>query len=158
VLHLKRFMVDKEMRCPPTVLHGTSRSTTSWNPDHDRRLDMKYLLLLHSPDGPPQDHNGVEYAETFAAYAAANAAMAEAGVLLDCAPLQPASASTTVRVRDGRTIVTDGPAAEIKEQVGGYTLLECADLDEALQWAAMIPSASTGWVEVRPIIATPSPF
>lgn len=118
---------------------------------------MKYLLLLHSPDGPPQDQNGVGYAETFAAYAAANAAMAGAGVLLDCAPLQPVASSTTVRVRDGRTIVTDGPAAEIKEQVGGYTLLECADLDEALKWAAMIPAASTGWVEVRPVIPTPTP-
>jgi hypothetical protein len=118
---------------------------------------MKYLLLLHSPGGPPRDANSVEYAETFAAYAAANAAMAGAGVLLDCGPLQPAASSTTVRVRDGRTLVTDGPAAEIKEQIGGYTLLECADLDEALKWAATIPAASTGWVEVRPVPATPAP-
>lgn len=119
---------------------------------------MKYLLMLHAPDGPPLDRSGTAYQETFAAYAAANAAMAGAGVLLDCAPLQPVSASTTVRVRDGRTIVTDGPAAEIKEQVGGYTLLECDDLDEALKWAATIPAASTGWVEVRPVIPTPAPF
>lgn len=118
---------------------------------------MKYLLLLHSPGGPPADQDGTEYAETFAAYARANAAMAAAGVLLDCAPLQPSASSTTVRVRDGRTVLTDGPAAEIKEQVGGYTLLECADLDEALTWAATIPAASTGWVEVRPVVATPAP-
>jgi hypothetical protein len=118
---------------------------------------MKYLLLLHSPDGPPTDQTSVEYAETFAAYAAANAAMASAGVLLDCAPLQPVASSSTVRVRDGRTIVTDGPAAEIKEQVGGYTLVECSDLDEALKWAATIPAAETGWVEVRPVIPTPTP-
>ncbi|HEY2669415.1 MAG TPA: YciI family protein [Rugosimonospora sp.] len=118
---------------------------------------MKYLLLLHSPDGAPVSQGGVEYAEMFAAYAAANAAMASAGVLVDCAPLQPVASSTTVRVRDGRTIVTDGPAAEIKEQVGGYTLLECADLDEALKWAATIPAALTGWVEIRPVIPTPTP-
>jgi hypothetical protein len=118
---------------------------------------MKYLLLLHSPDGPPADPGSVEYAELYHAYATANAAMNQAGVLLDCAPLRPAEASTTVRVRDGQPIVTDGPAAEIKEQVGGYTLIECGDLDEALSWAATIPAASTGWVEVRPVVPTPPP-
>ncbi|WP_405657838.1 YciI family protein [Streptomyces sp. NBC_00079] len=124
---------------------------------HDWRWMVKYLLMLHAPDGPPQDEAGEAYAETFAAYAAATAAMASAGVLIDCAPLQPTASSTTVRVRDGQTIVTDGPAAEIKEQVGGYTLLECADLDEALKWAATIPAASTGWVEIRPVMPTPMP-
>jgi hypothetical protein len=118
---------------------------------------MKYLCLLHAPDGPPLDQAGVEYADTLAAYAAADAAMAEAGVLIDCAPLQPVSSSTTLRVRDGQTILTDGPAAELREQVGGYTLMECADLDEALKWAATIPAAKTGWVEVRPIITVQAP-
>jgi hypothetical protein len=118
---------------------------------------MKYLFLLHSPDGPPLDQASVEYADLFAAYAAANAAMAEAGVLIDCGPLQPVSSATTVRVRDDRTILTDGPAAEIREQVGGYTLVECADLDEALKWAATVPAARTGWVDVRPVIATQAP-
>ncbi|MFD0691095.1 YciI family protein [Actinomadura fibrosa] len=113
---------------------------------------MKYLLLLHAPDGPVTDTSSPAYAEAVAAYGKANAAMAAAGVLLDCAPLRPPASSTTVRVRDGRTIVTDGPAAEIKEQVGGYTLLECDDLDEALRWAATIPAAATGWVEVRPVM------
>jgi hypothetical protein len=75
---------------------------------------MKYLFLLHSPDGPPLDQSTAEYADLFAAYAKANAAMAEAGVLIDCAPLQPVSSATTVRVRDGGTLVTDGPAAEIR--------------------------------------------
>src|SRR6266699_6876176 len=109
---------------------------------------MKYLFLLHSPQGPPLDQDSVEYADMFAEYAAALGAMAEAGVLIDCAPLQPVSSATTLRVRDGRTILTDGPAAEIREQVGGYTLVECADLDDALKWAAMIPAARTGSVEV----------
>jgi hypothetical protein len=118
---------------------------------------MKYLLLLHTPGGPPTDQSSVAYADTYAAYAKANAAMAEAGVLLDCAPLQPVSAATTVRVRDERTVVTDGPAVELREHVGGYTLVECADLDEALRWAAMIPAARTGWVEVRPVIETQAP-
>ena len=114
---------------------------------------MKYLFLLHSPEGPPVDRDSVEYADMFAAYAASNAAMSEAGVLIDCAPLRPVSSATTVRVRGEQTIVTDGPAAEIKEQVGGYTLVECADLDEALKWAATVPAARRGWVEVRPVMA-----
>jgi hypothetical protein len=82
--------------------------------------------------------------------------MAQAGVLIDCAPLRPPSASTTVRVRDGETLITDGPAAEIKEQFGGYTLVECDDLDEALRWAATIPSACYGHVEVRPVVQVSS--
>ncbi len=63
----------------------------------------------------------------FTDYQVALGEMARAGVLLDCAPLQGASLATTVRVRDGQTMLTDGPAAELKEQVGGYTLVDCAD-------------------------------
>jgi hypothetical protein len=77
--------------------------------------------------------------------------MADAGVLIDCAALQPAASTTTVRIRDGKTLFTDGPAAEIKEQLGGYTLVDCANLDEALKWAATVPAARRGSVEVRPI-------
>jgi hypothetical protein len=118
---------------------------------------MKYLLLLHAPGGVPTDRTSVEYEELYLSYAKANAAMAEAGVLLDCGPLQPPSASTTVRVRDGRTLITDGPAAELREQVGGFTLIDCDGLDEALRWAATLPAASAGWVEVRPVIRTGDP-
>jgi hypothetical protein len=122
-----------------------------------RELTMKCLMLLHTPGGPPTDPRSAEYADTYMAYAKANAAMADAGVLLDCAPLQPVAAATTVRVRDGRSLLTDGPAVELREQVGGYTLIECADLDEALRWAATIPAAGTGWIEVRPVIETQAP-
>ena len=80
---------------------------------------MKYLFLLHSPAGAPGDPDSAEYAEVFAAYAKANVSMAEAGVLLDCAPLQPVSSATTVRVRDGQTIMTDGPAAELSSPAPG---------------------------------------
>jgi hypothetical protein len=82
----------------------------------------------------------------------ARQAMADAGVLIDCAPLQPPEASTTVRVRDGETLLTDGPAAEIKEVFGGFTLIECDGLDDALKWAARVPTALDGKVEVRPLI------
>jgi len=119
---------------------------------------MKYLLLLHTADdGLPEDQAGEDYARLHADYSAAMGAMAQAGVLIECAPLRPWSSATTVRVRDGETLLTDGPAAEIKEQVGGYALVECADLDDALKWAATIPAARTGSVEVRAIVDTPAP-
>ena len=118
---------------------------------------MKYLFLL-SYDGRREDPDSVEYKQMELAYNSAIDAMAQAGVLVDCAPLQPATTATTVRVRDGEVLLTDGPAAEIKEHVGGYTLVECADLDEALRWAARVPAAAAGWVEVRPVVAvTPPP-
>ena len=116
---------------------------------------MKYLFLLY---GKPLDQQTPEeIQQTRAVYEKANLVLAEAGVLVDCAPLQPITASTTVRVRDGETLLTDGPAAEIKEHFGGYTLVECADLDEALKWAAIMPAAATdeGSVEVRPVIDVP---
>lgn len=90
-----------------------------------------------------------------AANIAATKAMADAGVLVDSAPLYPVSSATTVRVRDAGDVVTDGPYAELKEQLGGYHLIECADLDEALRWAKTIPAARTGAVEVRPVLAVP---
>ena len=119
---------------------------------------MKYLFLLHTADdGLPEDQAGEDYARMHADYSAAMGAMAQAGVLIECAPLRPVSSATTVRVRDGETILTDGPAAEIKEHFGGYTLAECADLDEALKWAATLPVAQVGKVEVRPVVQVVAP-
>jgi hypothetical protein len=66
--------------------------------------------------------------------------------------LQPVATATTVRVRDGERMLTDGPYAETKEQLGGYYLLECKDLDDALNWAARIPEAKSGAIEVRPVM------
>ncbi|MGE5133270.1 MAG: YciI family protein [Gemmatimonadota bacterium] len=115
---------------------------------------MKYLFLLY---GKPLPEPGTpEAAGLLATWGEATGKMRAAGVLIDCAPVQPASASTTVRVRDGETLITDGPAAEIKEQFGGFTLIECEDLDAALRWAAAIPTAADGAVEVRPVVQVPS--
>jgi len=115
---------------------------------------MKYLLLLNRVEDALPEAGTAEAGELMRAYGAAVGAMAEAGVLVDCAPLTPTSAATTVRVRDGETILTDGPAAELREQVGGYTILDCPCLDDALKWAAMIPAASAASVEVRAIVDT----
>jgi hypothetical protein len=77
--------------------------------------------------------------------------MREAGVYLGSGRLMAAGSATTVRVRDGETLLTDGPFAEIKEHLGGYFVLECADLDEAVRWAATVPGARVGAIEVRPL-------
>jgi hypothetical protein len=117
-------------------------------------ITMKYMFLLYGPDLP--EPGTPEAAKVLADWTTARQAMAEAGVLIDCAPLQPSAASTTVRVRNGETLLTDGPAAEIKEVFGGFTLIECDGLDEALGWAARLPSALDGMVEVRPLIQVPT--
>jgi hypothetical protein len=90
-------------------------------------------------------------------FRSATAAMADAGVLIDTSPLQPPQTATTVRVRDGETLLSDGPFAEIKEQLGGYYILDCADLDSALRYAATIPSARYGAVEIRPLMVIGTP-
>ena len=113
---------------------------------------MKYLLLLYGPDGPLPEPGTAEHKTMLEQWTAATDAMRSAGVLIDCAPLQPAVASTTIRVRNGEVVLTDGPAAEIKEHFGGFTLVECADLDDALKCAATLPSASEGAIEIRPVI------
>ena len=115
---------------------------------------MKYLMLLYSDSPMPEP--GTPRARTMIAdWTEARQAMTDAGVLIECSPLQPASASTTVQVRGGETLLTDGPAAEIKEVFGGLTLIECDGLDEALKWAARLPTASDGKVEVRPFYQVP---
>jgi hypothetical protein len=116
---------------------------------------MRYLFLLYGPDEPLPAPGSPEGQQMIREWRSATEAMARAGVLIDCGPLQPPAAATTVRVRDGETLLTDGPAAEIKEQFGGYTLVECAGLDEALRWAATVPTALNGSVEVRPVVQIP---
>jgi hypothetical protein len=79
-----------------------------------------------------------------------------AGVLVGGDELGPTRDATTVRVREQETLVTDGPYAELKEALGGYFLLECESLDDALDWAARIPAAEHGAVEVRPVFVDPA--
>jgi hypothetical protein len=119
---------------------------------------MKYLFLLNRAAGADLPDFGTPEAEAmFTAWQAATEAMAAAGVLIDCAPLESVSAATTVRVRGGETLLTDGPAAELKEQVGGYTLVECTGLDEAIKWAATLPAALDASIEIRPVAGAAAP-
>jgi len=86
---------------------------------------------------------------------AIEAAAGPEGSSVDSGPLQPPSSATTLRVRGGEPLVTDGPFAELKEQIGGYYVLDCADLDEALRRVATIPAARYGAIEVRPLMVMP---
>jgi hypothetical protein len=79
----------------------------------------------------------------------------EKGLFVGGDPLEDPSTATTVRVRDGKTLTTDGPFAETKEVLGGYYVLECENLDQALEYAAKIPSAEFGSIEVRPLMSIP---
>jgi hypothetical protein len=113
---------------------------------------MKYLLTIYSDESGWADATPEDAQQMMAAYGAVGQAMQEAGVILGGEGLQPTSTATTVKVRDGETLTTDGPFAETREQLGGYYLLDCKDLDEAIGWAARIPGAQSGCVEVRPVM------
>ena len=117
---------------------------------------MKYMLLLNRNGDATPDFSAPQYQDTVRAYGEAIDAMRAAGVFVDTAPLAARSSGTVVRVRDGETILTDIPAAEIKEQLGGYTIVDCENLDEALKWAARIPAAWEASIEVRPIVEVPA--
>lgn len=113
---------------------------------------MKYMALLYGEANAGPAAGTPEFMEMLEEYQSATTAMADAGVLVDSSPLQPPQTATTVRVRHGETQLSDGPFAEIKEQLGGYYILDCNDLDTALRYAATIPSAKYGSVEVRPLM------
>jgi hypothetical protein len=113
---------------------------------------MQYLLLIYGNESAwatmPKEQAGAMYGEYFAF----TEAITKAGNYLGGNPLQPTSKASTVRVRDGKRAVTDGPFAETKEQLGGYYLVEAKDLDEAIAIAARIPGAKFGSIEVRPVL------
>ncbi len=113
---------------------------------------MKYMFLIHSAQNADPKPGTPEFNEMVAAYGAFNKAAAAAGILRDGAPLQSVQTATTVRARSGKVNAVDGPFAETKEVLGGYYVLECTDLDEAIAWAGKIPTATYGSVEVRPLM------
>ena len=112
---------------------------------------MQYLLMIYTDEKgmqalPPEQNGAV-----LAAYGAYMGAMADAGVSKGGQRLHPTSTAATVRVKNGKTQVVNGPYAEIKEQLGGYFLIDAPDLDSAISWAARCPGAQYGAIEVRPI-------
>jgi hypothetical protein len=115
-------------------------------------VQMRYLLSIFTDEAGFGEFTPDQRAQLSAAYVELTDELERAGVLRGGDGLQPSSTATTVRVRDGEPLLTDGPFAETREQLGGYYLLECADLDEAVRWAAKIPGAAWGAVEVRPVL------
>jgi hypothetical protein len=116
---------------------------------------MRYLLMIYTPEVDPATLAPGDLAAENAAYDVFTREVRERQVMEGGEALQPTTSATTVRVRDGKTLVTDGPYAETKEALGGYYLVDVKDLDEALELAAMIPGASRGAIEVRPIWELP---
>ncbi len=108
--------------------------------------EKNFALMASDPEAQKQ---------MYAAFSHYSADLREAGVLRGGAELKATHSATTVRVRDGRTLTTDGPFAETKEQLGGYYIIDVPDLDQAVKWAARCPAAHGGSIEVRPIGVTP---
>jgi hypothetical protein len=114
-----------------------------------------YLLLIYDDERPWDSAPPEDGAKVMRAYYDFTEEADSAGVVRHSAALQPSATATTVRVRNGDRLLTDGPFAETKEQLGGYYLVDCATLDEAIEWASRIPGASTGAIEVRPVMQIP---
>ena len=117
---------------------------------------MQYLLLINTAEDSWASLTEAQQNEMYAAYGAFTEEIRVKGVMVGGDQLAPSTTATTVRVRDGETLVTDGPFAETKEQLGGYYLIEAESIDEAIEWAAKIPGAQFGVIEVRPVVPQPA--
>ena len=108
---------------------------------------MQYAILIY--DSETEANPAQQDLELWGAF---TQEVSENGLMRAGEALQPTATATTVRIRDGRTVTTDGPCAETKEQLGGFYILDCKDLDEAIEYAVKIPIAPWGSVEVRPVM------
>jgi hypothetical protein len=113
---------------------------------------MRYLLLIYQNEAEHAKLSQEELGAEYGAYMAFGEEVQKKGVFLSGEALMPTNTATTVRVRGGKTLNTDGPFAETKEQLGGFYLLNCKDLDEAITFAAKVPAATDGSIEIRPIM------
>ena len=114
---------------------------------------MKYLALIYTDPSVGPEPDSPEFGPYMAEYETATETYIKDKVMLGGEALQDTSTATSVRVRNGKTETMDGPFAETKEQLGGYYLFECNNIDEAIKYAAMIPDAKKGTIEVRPIMS-----
>ncbi len=118
---------------------------------------MKYAILIYSGEDAGPAMGTPEQAAEMQEWFAYTDALHQAGVFVAGEPLQGRETATTVRVRDGEKVTTDGPYAETKEILGGFYLIDVDNLDEALEWAARVPSSRYGSTEVRPLMEIPGP-
>jgi len=117
---------------------------------------VQYMALIYSDETEWASLSPEQREEIYGRYGALSRAAEEAGVMAGGNELAPTRDATTVRVRADETLVTDGPYAEVKEALGGYFLFECGTIHEALDWAARIPAAEHGAIEVRPVHVNPA--
>jgi len=115
---------------------------------------MQYLLLIYRSEAELDKISPADRAAVYGEYFKFTQEIKDSGNYVGGNPLKPTATATTVRVRDSKRVVTDGPFAEAKEQLGGYYLIEAKDLDQAISIAARIPGARFGSIEVRPIMPT----
>ena len=113
---------------------------------------MQYLLMIYRSEAELRHMTQADGKQMAAEYGAFTQSIIQSGNFKAGDGLQPTSTATTIRVRDGKTLTTDGPFAETREQLGGYYLIEAKDLDTALSIAARIPGAKNGSIEVRPVM------
>ena len=111
---------------------------------------MEYTLLIYRDEAKDGEVNWEQISREYAEYAQA---IAQAGVVRGGQKLQPSATATTVKITNGEQLISDGPFAEVREQLGGFFVLECENLGEALKWAARCPGSQHGTVEVRPVMA-----
>jgi hypothetical protein len=116
---------------------------------------MRYILLIYSRENDWTGLSQKEKGEMYQQYVAFTESIRKSGHYVAGDGLEPTSTATTVRVRNGKAVSTDGPFAETREQLGGYYVIQAKDLDEASAIAAQIPGATTGSIEVRPIMVMP---
>ncbi len=116
---------------------------------------MQYIALIYADEAPWEAFSDAERESWYERYGAFTREAEAAGVVAGGHELASTRDATTVRVRSGDTLVTDGPYAEVKEALGGFYVFECETMDEALEWAARIPGAEHGAIEVRPVHVDP---
>ncbi len=117
---------------------------------------MQYMLLIYDDEAQWAGMSDDERSRLMGEYFTYTDELRQAGAFVAGDALQPTQSATSVRLRDGERLVTDGPFAETKEQLGGYYLIDVESLDDALAWAAKIPSARLGTIEVRPVMQIPA--
>lgn len=111
---------------------------------------MQYMMLIYVNEELEANRSKEAFDKIFKEYEAFDKVVKEKNAAISAAALQPTSTATTVKIREGKVVTMDGPYAEAKEQLGGYYLLECDNLDEAIELASMIPDAKHGVIEIRP--------
>jgi hypothetical protein len=143
---VKKIVEDVDLAFP-----RTTQGRTVWSQQPTRRKAMQYLLLIYGNEADRVNATKADMEAMFGQYRDFTQSIIQSGHMRAGDALQPTTTATTVRIRDGKTLRTDGPFAETKEQLGGFYLIEARDLNEAIRLASRMPPARIGCIEVRPL-------